>query len=273
MTKTIKTLVKDVEAVLTEPHEFSKDAVSRFSKRLAETIVEKINPTYEGGVVRISNLGKPDRQLWYSVNHPDAAETLPFSARMKFLFGDILEELLMFLAEEAGHTVEGRQDVLSIGGVSGHRDGKIDGVLVDAKSASSFSYKKFKDGLKHEDDAFGYLTQLNSYHQASQDVDPSQMAFFVIDKQLGHVCLDIHKPSKDNYAKLAQYKTAMVQEAIPPRCYEDEEDGKSGNRKLGTACSYCPFKRKCWPEMRTFLYSNGPRYLTKVARLPDVQEV
>jgi hypothetical protein len=192
---------------------------------------------------------------------------------MKFLFGDILEELLLFLAEEAGHTVTGRQDELVIGGVKGHRDAVVDGVLVDAKSASSFSFKKFKDGLTHDTDSFGYLTQLNSYHQASNDVDKDKMAFLVIDKQLGHIHLDEHKPSKEDYSKLAQYKTAMVQEAIPPRCYEDEEEGKSGNRKLGTICGYCPFKKKCWPEMRTFLYARGPVYLTRVERLPDVKEV
>ena len=59
---------------------------------------------------------------------------------------------------------------------------------------------------------------------------------------------------------------------IPERCYPDIPDGKSGNMKLSVPCSYCSFKEHCWPELRTFIYSNGPRYLTKVVRTPDVYE-
>ena len=65
------------------------------------------------------------------------------------MFGDILEELLLFLAKEAGHTVTGQQDTLSISGVNGHRDAIIDGRLVDVKSASSYSFRKFKNNVKN----------------------------------------------------------------------------------------------------------------------------
>lgn len=271
--KSIETLVQDIKDVLVHPHRFSEDAVERFAHRLASTVVDRINPPERSKSVRLSNLGKPDRQLWYEVNKPELAEELPFEARMKFLFGDILEELLLFLAEEAGHTVEGRQDTLKLGGVTGHRDAVVDGVLLDVKSASTYSYLKFEKGLKPEDDSFGYLTQLNSYHQASEGVDKDKMGFLVIDKTLGHVHLDLHKPSTDDYSKLAEYKTGMVKGEMPERCCPDEEEGKSGNRKLAMRCGYCPFKKSCWPGMRTFLYSRGPVYLTKVVRLPDVPEV
>lgn len=271
--KQIETLVPDIKKVLLEPHEFKEDGVKKFAESLAKTIASRINPPDRSNTVRISNLGKPDRQLWYEVNKPELAADLPFEARMKFLFGDILEELLLFLAEEAGHTVEGRQDTLELSGVKGHRDAVVDGVLLDVKSASTYSYMKFEKGLKPEDDAFGYLTQLNSYHEASKDVSPSKMAFLVIDKTLGHVHLDVHKPSQDDYAALAKYKTEMVAGPIPERCEQDEAEGKSGNRKLSMRCGYCPFKKACWPGLRTFLYSRGPVYLTKVERLPDVPEV
>lgn len=272
MTKSIKTLVKDIQDVLVHPHEFSADAVEKFSHQLARTIVDRINPPEHKRTLRLSNLGKPDRQLWYEINSKQPKEELPFEARMKFLFGDILEELLLFLAEEAGHEVSGRQDVLDLEGIKGHRDAVIDGVLVDVKSASPFSYKKFKEGLKPEDDAFGYLTQLNNYHQASKDVDPDKMGFLVIDKTLGHVHLDMHKPQKEDYRVLAKYKKEMVKGPIPDRCYPDEPEGASGNRKLSTPCSYCPFKQECWPGLRTFVYSKGPVFLTKVVKEPNVPE-
>jgi hypothetical protein len=40
--------------------------------------------------------------------------------------------------------------------------------------------------------------------------------------------------------------------------------------KLDTGCSYCPHKFNCWPDLKTYYYSTGPRYLTKVVREPRV---
>ena len=39
-------------------------------------------------------------------------------------------------------------------------------VLVDVKSASSFSFKSLRDGLTRDTDSFGYLTQLGLYNHA-----------------------------------------------------------------------------------------------------------
>jgi len=42
---------------------------------------------------------------------------------------------------------------------------------------------------------------------------------------------------------------------------------------LPVGCSYCAFKHECYPELRTFIYSNGPKFLVEVARAPTVMEV
>lgn len=276
--KQIETLIEDIKKVFTEPHEFDEGRVEAFGKRLAAAIASKINPVQGKPSLRMSNLGtKCNRQLWYKINHPGEGEKLSVETRMKFLFGHILEEMLLFLAEEAGHEVTGTQDTVELEGIVGHRDAIIDGVLVDAKSASSMAFKKFKSGLTYEDDAFGYLTQLNAYLEASQKdpllKDKDRAVFFVIDKQFGHMCLDIHIKSDMDHHKIAQMKKEAVSSPVAPhKGYTDEEDGKSGNRKLGTACGYCDYKKKCWPSLRTFVYANGPRFLTKVERLPDVPE-
>lgn len=276
--KQIETLIEDIKKVFTEPHKFDEGRVEAFGKRLAQAIASKINPTQSKPTLRMSNLGtKCDRQLWYKINKPGDGEKLSVETRIKFLFGHILEEMLLFLAEEAGHTVTGTQDTVELEGIIGHRDAIIDGVLVDAKSASSMAYKKFKSGLTYEDDAFGYLTQLNAYLEASKDdpllLEKDRAAFLVIDKQFGHICLDMHKKSDMDHHKIALLKKdAVAAPEAPHRGYTDEEDGKSGNRKLGTACGYCDYKKTCWPSLRTFIYSNGPRFLTRVERLPDVPE-
>ncbi len=113
--------------------------------------------------------------------------------------------------------------------------------------------------------------------------DKSRAAFLVADKTLGNVTLDIHKKRFNvNYEKLIAEKRAVLGRNKPPDkpLFNQEEgttdfaDGKSGNRKLGTKCSYCGVKHLCWDySLRAFNYSGGPRFLTQVVRLPDVPEL
>lgn len=273
----IKTLVKDIYGLfegriapdLKEEH--IDDLGHRMAGHVRRRINEVTNPT-ENSNLRMSNIGtKCKRRLWYRVNDPKAAESLKASDRIKFLFGDLIEELALFLAEISGHDVRGKQDELSIAGISGHRDAVVDGVLVDVKSASSRSFEKFEKHLDRANDSFGYIDQLGAYHSSSNDVDPDIAAFLVVDKQLGKIVLDAHPRSEVDYEKEIESTKSIVSSPNPPvRYYSDVPDGKSGNRKLGVECSYCEFKQKCWPDLKTYYYSSGPRYLTEVHREPRV---
>lgn len=228
--------------------------------------------------MRLSNIGSPcERKLWYSINTPELGEELRPEAKIKFLFGDILELLLLFLAREAGHKVEGEQDELKHHGVTGHRDCIIDGRIVDCKSASSYSFKKFESNGLRDADPFGYLAQLGSYLDASRDdervTDKENGSFLVIDKTLGKICLDTYKldPVSEEFVKK---KKDVVNSNLPPkRGFKDEPEGKSGNRKLGVNCSYCEFKSACFPNLRSFAYSYGPVHLTWVEKEPKVPEI
>lgn len=221
--------------------------------------------------LRLSNIGTPcDRKLWYMINKPELAEPLSPSTKLKFLFGDILEELLLWLAEQSGHTVTDKQKEVEVNGVKGHIDALIDTHLVDVKSASSRSFDKFKYGLNASNDTFGYLHQLGAYSHA---IGAKVLAFLAVDKQFGHICLDTHEKDDTDYPKLVEKKKYIVSLPDPPkRTFSDVPEGKSGNRKLCTECSYCPFKQSCFPGLRTFVYSTGPVYLTHVAREPLVPE-
>lgn len=276
LTKTLDTLVSDIYSLFTEPHEFDPGNVEEFGKRLATHITNRISEEKSDGTLRMSSLGtKCDRKLWYNSNIPEAAEPFSPETRFKFLYGDILEELVLFLAKEAGHSVEGAQDTLTISEVKGHRDAVVDGVVVDVKSASSFSFKKFENHLTSDNDSFGYLDQLGAYLYASKDdpkvVHKDRAAFIAIDKTLGHICVDVQPNTGKDYDKFVEDKKALVaQPELPPRGFTDEPDGKSGNRKLCTECSYCSFKQTCWPNLQTYIYSTGPRFLTNVGREPNV---
>lgn len=280
--KTIDTLVTDIYKVLQDglPEEYDEGRIQAFGETLGRIVASRI----DGGrshvpALRMSNIGSPcERKLWYSINASEQREELPPATRMKFLFGDILEALLLFLAEAAGHTVEGTQDTQEIEGVKGHRDAVIDGVVVDAKSASTYSFKKFEDGSLEGNDPFGYVDQLQSYLYAGQSddkvTDKDRAAFLVVDKTLGNICLDIHKRKDFPYDALYRYKKEVVNSPeVPERGFEPEADGVSGNLALGTNCGYCDWKHVCYPNLRTFLYSGKPRFLTKVVREPKVPEV
>jgi len=281
--KTIDTLVSDIYAVFDNPDlVITQEEADAFGRELSGIIKDRLlSSTQERKpTIRMSNVGETcTRKLWYNINKPQNTEKLPPPTRIKFLFGDILESLLLFLAKKAGHTVEGQQDELTFEGVVGHRDAVIDGVLVDVKSASTYSFKKFEEGLNDDNDAFGYRTQLGVYLESSQE-DPlvkekDKAAFLVIDKTLGNITLSMMKRDvSTNWKQKINYTKYEVMQKYPPvRTIKDVEEGKSGNRALSVKCSYCNEKVQCWPKIRTFLYSTGPKFLTHVEKTPNVQEV
>lgn len=280
MTKTIDTLAEDIGRVLTDPPEITDEQADGLGHSIAKVIREKLSKTERKPALRMSNLGTQClRKLWYTVNKPEAAIPLRPEARLKFLYGDIIETLVLWLAKLAGHEVKGEQDELDINGIKGHRDAVIDGVTADVKSASTYSYAKFRDHLKPSDDAFGYLTQIGAYVYAGRHGDEVREkttgAFVAVDKTLGHIVVDRHEDvGTEDYSRIVEERKAIVsQDTPPPRAYFDEPDGKSGNRKLGLQCGYCDFREECWPGLRTFNYAGKPRYLTKVVREPNIEEV
>lgn len=253
---------------------FTQENINEFSTDLGRRLGDRLQERQTRTNLRLSNIGKKcARQLWYGVNKPEYAEPLPPYARLKFLFGDIIEALVLFLARVAGHEVKDEQREVDLHGVRGHIDGLIDGTLVDVKSASTYSMSKFRDGINSDNDAFGYLGQLGSY---AAGLGREDGAFIAVDKTLGHIVVDHHTfdPDKDWKSVVEERQAMLAKEEPPKRAFNDEPEGKSGNRKLGIECSYCEFKAKCWPGLRTFIYQGRqPTHLTHVVREPRVDEV
>lgn len=271
--KQIRTLVSDINEQLLKRGWFSDDLAEDFAKSLAKRLQIQFNEERDPRL-SLSRMGpKCPRALWYSVHHPELAEPLPASAVNKYSFGHMIEAWAITLAKAAGHEVAGEQDELTVDGVPGHRDCIIDGCLVDVKSAASRSFIKFKDKTIAQADDFGYLDQLDGYLVGGLDdplVRTKDVGYLLaIDKQLGHICLYEHRLREQSIReRIKHYKSIVGASEAPPCTCETVSDGGSGNIKLGLTASYSPYKYCCFPNLRTFLYSDGPRYLTKVVKRP-----
>src|SRR5882757_495738 len=135
----IEDLIPDIEARLLNPKPVDENDLHIFLMHISQEVSRALNYKEDKPELRMSNIGTPcERQLWYKVNQSEDSEQLPANARLKFLFGHIIEALILLLAKEAGHIVRGEQDNLDIQDVPGHRDAVIDGITVDVKSASTY---------------------------------------------------------------------------------------------------------------------------------------
>lgn len=282
MTKTNDTLVADMEDVIYGKYGWDSALGDIMAKNYSDIVADRFSkPQEPRSYLSMSGLGTPcSRKLWYKINQTELAIPLRANTLLKFNFGDMIEELALCIAQQAGHEVVGQQDRMEAHGIKGSRDCVINGMTVDVKSASPYSFQKFKNGDLREQDPFGYISQLSSYVYAAKDdplvTDKTRGAFLVIDKVNGHICLDMYDFTEELKTKEAEIKAIkeMVKQKIPPeRSFKDIPQSKtSPNMKLGMECSYCEFKRACWPGLKLFAYSNGPMYLTKVKKPLRVEE-
>ena len=235
----------------------------------------------DGRKLRMSNIGRDDRYLWNVYNDVEKADEIQGHTYVKFLYGHLIEEMLLFLTKAAGHEVTDEQKKCEVNGITGSMDCKIDGIVTDVKSVSTYGFRKFKDGSLAYDDPFGYIGQIKGYAYAE---GATKFGWLAMDKQNGHLTYllydseDTQAPvhdliSYDIKERIDHVKKLVEQPTPPDVCYEPIDDGKSGNRKLAVGCSYCAYKKECWPSVRAFAYSTGPRYLIEVHNEPKVQEI
>ena len=282
MSKKVDTLVQDIYRTIDEgldKRTTDKEFLHTFSKSIMESINKFLFEKRDDvKTLRLSQIGRPDRQLWYDIKSDIESKKIDAKTKIKFLYGEILESLLILLAEASGHNVSEMQKMEEVDGVKGHKDCRIDGTLVDIKSASSYSFKKFKDGSLITNDPFGYISQISAYAESAGD---DSAGFVAVDKSTGELAYmpveSIHMINASDRVK--HLKNVVKSSSPPPKCYPDEPDGKSGNMKLAIGCVFCGYKEHCWSDanqgrgLRKFKYSTGIRNLTQVHKTPDVEEV
>lgn len=282
MSKTLDTIVEDIYGVIQGKGGWDATITEFLSTSIANVAEARFSQAQvPRDYLSLSGIGTPcDRKLWYKINQTESSEPLSPEALGTFFYGDLIEALVLSLAKAAGHTVEGMQDRVSVFGISGQRDAVIDGITVDVKSASKYGFEKFRSHNLRDDDPFGYISQLSSYVYAGKD-DPlvknkKEGAFLVVQKDRFKLCLDRYDFTEELDGKEEEIKRVkeMVSGSIPEDRLQPVPQSKtSANTQLSTTCGYCDFRKVCWPEARTFLYSTGPVFLVDVVNEPRVTEL
>ena len=282
--KKLNTLIGDIYKELDglsngKALDISEKDAEEFGNAMKDILLQWAKP-YERKkeTLRMSNVGKPNRQLWYDFK--SEVEPLPMkpSTQIKFLYGHILEEVVLMLVRLAGHKVTGEQKEVKVSGVTGHMDCIIDGEVIDVKSTSGFAFQKFRNGTLPEDDPFGYMAQLAGY-EASEGTNNG--GFLAINKESGELSLlipeEMDKPNIKH--RIAKLKRELKLDNPPEMCYNPIPDGKSGNMKLPKQCVYCRHKFTCHKDsnngqgLRVFKYAKNLAFFTTVVKQPRVEEV
>ena len=284
--KNVYTLVSDIYQLM-ETKEVAEgvdleSAIDLFGENVKELMRNEFGGRKrDGRKLRMSNIGREDRYLWNVYNDVETSDDIQGHTYVKFLYGHLIEEMLLFLTRAAGHEVTDEQKKCEVNGISGSMDCKINGIVTDVKSVSTYGFRKFKDGSLAYDDPFGYVAQIKGYAASEGE---TRYGWLAMDKQNGHLTYlmydqdDTQAPVYDlisyDIKERIDHVKKLVEHPTPPDvCYGTIADGKSGNQKLAVGCSYCSYKKVCWPTVRAFAYSSGPRYLTEVINEPKVQEI
>jgi len=252
---------KYLDKVSKSPAQVDKTLVEEFGeackKALLKQFTENRGSKFE---LRMSNVGRPLCQLQMEAKGIKG-EGQPYNAKVRNTFGDIIEALALFIMKSAGVEIKNEQKQVKYKfkgeEIEGRQDVEIDEKVWDIKSASPYSFeKKFgEDGGFNEvvkDDTFGYASQGFLYAE-SQSKDFG--GWIVINKSTGEwtVCETpkLIEPYKSDAIKKAEDNVKAIKTGVPfKRQYDEIEEtfrGKpTGNKVLGLACSFCPYKLPCW---------------------------
>lgn len=284
--KSTRTLVKDIKGVLKniqrgDHPEVTHTLIAQFgadvANKLAHLLTERgVHKERKEKVIYASEIGNPCvRKIWYRVNThklpPMREEPVSPWTLIKFLYGDILESLVLALVETAGHSVTDQQRVVEVPlpngwKIRGKIDAVIDGVVMDVKSASTQGFRKFSSGALEKDDPFGYIGQLSTYVYGVTGKHIGEGGFLAIDKTLGKIVTDhyvVTQPSQEYYEDLVYKLELDVPPAIPPALLK-------ADNQLSVNCSYCQYKFECYSHtcdgegLHVGIYSTGPKYLTSL---------
>ena len=242
-------------------------------------------PSRDEFKLRMSNIGRPKCQLWFEKNDSEDKTPLPPHFLMNMIIGDIVEAVFKGLLRAAGISFTDNEKVtlkLEDGTeINGEFDMVLDDAVDDVKSASPWSYQnKFASSAALADgDSFGYIAQLVGYSRAA---GKRMGGWWVVNKANGEFKY-VPAEDIDEAAVLSdiQATVSYINNDEPfQRCFEPVSETHyrkpTGNKKLGVGCSFCSYKHKCWPGLKTMpavmSTAKNPPMVDYVELAPEYEE-
>ena len=120
-TKSLDTLVQDIYSTIEvladdETIDIPEEMYEEFGRDMEDALRHWATPVERPkNGLRMSNIGRPIRRLWYDLNLEDAEkERINGPTFIKFLYGHLLEVLLLFFVRLSGHVVESEQKEVTV---------------------------------------------------------------------------------------------------------------------------------------------------------------
>ena len=105
---------KALEKISLGQLEISEEAIEQFGEDIKQSLRDWSVPREDKGfTLRFSNVGKPLRKLWYEKRNPSNNPIAP-ALSLKFLYGHMLEHLVVLLVKLSGNTVTDQQKEVNV---------------------------------------------------------------------------------------------------------------------------------------------------------------
>jgi len=248
----------------------SPSAIIDFANECRDAVDKQLNSRRQFKI-RMSGLGRPIcQQILEREKH---IEDMDYNALFRFLFGDIVESVLVLIMEQADVDIVEKQKAVKLT-IAGHEvNGTLDLIMRDelgvekvwdVKSASEWAFK-FKytgyggyDKIK-EDDPFGYIMQGHLYAEAT---GLPFGGWVVVNKSSGEVAMveapDWQDEDRRLYMADAEKRVKRLLDPDPnfvkPFKSEFEtykvkgEVIRTGNKTLPKICGMCGHRSHCWSK-------------------------
>jgi len=248
----------------------SPSAIIDFAKECEESVEKQLNKKRKFSI-RMSGLGRPLCQQL--LDRQGIQEDMDYNALFRFLFGDLVESVMVLIMEQAEVDIVAKQKPVKLT-IAGHEvTGTLDLILRDemgvekvwdVKSASEWAFK-FKytgfggyDKIK-EDDPFGYVMQGHLYGEAT---GLPFGGWIVVNKSSGEIAMveapDWQEEDRKEYLKDAEVRCKRLLDPNPDfvKPFKSEfetykvkgEIIRTGNKTLPKICGMCGYRSHCWSK-------------------------
>lgn len=212
--------------------------------------------------------GKCARKLAYQY-HGYEREEFPARKHLQWFIGDLAELGVLSTMKAAGLDVGLNNEYIPVEFGEHELHGFIDGLLhhegetylLEVKSKTHYGFKRFQSN--GPDNKWGNLSQANLYMKT---LDLDRAVYFVVDRSTGKMCEHLMSFDEE-YVEWARRNFAEVMEStednLPDRFVSLEELDWHPQLKcyeLGTVCSYCDYKKYCWPKAEKEIVGGKPEF-------------